>query len=279
MQKEPLSRALRGRTFEHEEFMEILYPDVVGSGGAPKRIMKPKRKGPDALPGCEDNDMPGTAVLNLQVDRTVFQHNSAMANARHQPTPMPQPNVARSLGPSRPSSTALPPRTNMANTSALTPPDETSHARHRFVPQGPNAGTVPTSDHRLSAGNAATAAAMQQNKRRRISTQAGFSVTANGNGVDGSAPLNVGATPGRTLLEDGVLTIAELLRTRAPPRWPEQALDIFFRDFADEDMDLQLKIAEKALADENKAMVFCKMPPAVRKHWVRRLREVHNRAL
>ncbi|EEY22486.1 conserved hypothetical protein [Verticillium alfalfae VaMs.102] len=55
-----------------------------------------------------------------------------------------------------------------------------------------------------------------------------------------------------------------------------EAMDIFFRDFADEDMDLQLKIAEKALADENKAMVFCKMPATLRKHWVKRLREVHN---
>lgn len=59
--------------------------------------------------------------------------------------------------------------------------------------------------------------------------------------------------------------------------WQEQAMDIFFRDFSAEDMDLQLKIAEKVLADENKAMVFCKMPDVLRRHWVKRLREVHNR--
>jgi hypothetical protein len=68
-----------------------------------------------------------------------------------------------------------------------------------------------------------------------------------------------------------------LLKARAPPRWPEQAMEIFFRDFADEDMDLQFKIAEKALTDDNKAMVFCKMPNALREHWVKKLREVHNR--
>ncbi|KAG7112092.1 Lipase 4 like protein [Verticillium longisporum] len=69
IEKEPLSRALRGRSFEHEEFMEILYPDVIGSGGAPKRIMKPKRKGPDVIQGPEDGiEMPGTGVLDLQVD-------------------------------------------------------------------------------------------------------------------------------------------------------------------------------------------------------------------
>ncbi|KAL2015079.1 hypothetical protein VTK56DRAFT_6329 [Thermocarpiscus australiensis] len=67
----------------------------------------------------------------------------------------------------------------------------------------------------------------------------------------------------------------------APPGWQEQALDIFFRDFAGEEMDLQLKIAEKVLAaDEGKAMVFCKMPDALRRHWVKRLREAaHGQAV
>ena len=64
-QKEPLSRALRGRPFDHEDFMEILYPDVIGSGGAPKRIMKPRRR-TDGQPGDEP-DMPGTAET-LKVD-------------------------------------------------------------------------------------------------------------------------------------------------------------------------------------------------------------------
>lgn len=253
--------------------MEILYPDVVGSGGAPKRIMKPKRKGPDTLPGCEDTDMPGTAVLNLQVDQTTFQHSPL----GHQRPQMPQPNVSSRMG-ARPTSTTLPPRTNMTNTSALTPPDETTnHTRKRFAPQGSNTGAMPTPDHRHSTGNPASA--MQQNKRRRISTQPSYSASTNNNTADAAAGSSGSVASGRNLLEDGVLTIAELLKARAPPRWPEQALDIFFRDFADEDMDLQLKIAEKALADENKAMVFCKMPPTVRKHWVKRLREVHNRAL
>ncbi|RSL96947.1 hypothetical protein CEP52_011203 [Fusarium oligoseptatum] len=64
IEREPLSRALRGRPFDHEDYMEILYPDVIGSGGAPKRIMKPRRRtdGPIA----EDPEMPGTGILNLQ---------------------------------------------------------------------------------------------------------------------------------------------------------------------------------------------------------------------
>lgn len=256
--------------------MEILYPDVVGSGGAPKRIMKPKRKGPDTLPGCEDTDMPGTGILNLQVDRTTFHHSPLSAPQR--PAIPPQPNVSSRLGP-RPTSTTLPPRTNIANTSALTPPDETTnHTRKRFAPQLSNSGGITTPDPRLSTHNTASAL-QQQNKRRRISSQASYGTSTNGSSADGGAGSGAGAIGGRGLLEEGVLSLAELLRARAPPRWPEQALEIFFRDFAEEDMDLQLKIAEKALADENKAMVFCKMPPAVRKHWVKRLREVHNRAL
>lgn len=80
-------------------------------------------------------------------------------------------------------------------------------------------------------------------------------------------------------IEDVLLSLADAFRTRAPPKWQEQAVEILFRDFEAEDPDLQLKIAEKALTDENKAMVFVKMTPALRKHWVGRLREVHQRNL
>ncbi|CRK33668.1 hypothetical protein BN1708_019263, partial [Verticillium longisporum] len=125
-------------------------------------------------------------------------------------------------------------------------------------------------------------------KRRRISSYSSASISTPGssaNAASASTPAFTTqsdaitasmAAAGKQLMEDGLLRIAEALKARSPPRWPEQAMDIFFRDFADEDMDLQLKIAEKALADENKAMVFCKMPATLRKHWVKRLREVHN---
>lgn len=255
-QKEPLSRALRGRPFEHEEFMAVLYPDVVGSGGAPKRIMKPKRKGPDALPGSDDSEMPGTAILNLQVDQT-FQPQAPQQQQQQQQAPRPaQPRhsmPAQGRPGGRPTSTTMPPRTNMPSTSALTPPDETaSHTRKRFMPPQQQPNATP---------------AQQQNKRRRISAQPPTTSTSESS----SNP----ARASRSALEDSVL---DLLRQRVPG-WPEQALDIFFRDFSDEDMDLQLKIAEKALADESKALIFCKMPAEMRRHWVKRLREVHNRAV
>ena len=238
--------------------MEVLYPDVVGSGGAPKRIMKPKRKGPDALPGSDDSEMPGTAILNLQVDQT-FQPQQQPPQQQQQAPRQPHPRhsmPAQGRPGARPTSTTMPPRTNMPSTSALTPPDETaSHTRKRFMPPQPQAPATSQTQQQ------------QQNKRRRISTQPPT--------ASASESASNPSRPSRSALED---TVLDLLRQRVPG-WPEQALDIFFRDFSDEDMDLQLKIAEKALADESKALIFCKMPAEMRRHWVKRLREVHNRAV
>ncbi|KAI3537608.1 hypothetical protein CABS01_14119 [Colletotrichum abscissum] len=311
IEKEPLSRALRGRPFDHESFMEILYPDVVGSGGAPKRIMKPKRKGPDVIQGSEDPDMPGTAVLDLQVEppygtssQTGINHQvqprgsvsqSPVAQVQqpmipqqqHQPQQQQQQQIQQQQQQQhqqpqqqqqRPTSTAIPPRTHIAGTSALTPPEETATGRKRFPQQ------VSTSD---TGGKAPTAPmgppAQPAEKRRRVS---GYTnpAQASGPGASNSHSHSHGndattanmVSAGKQLMEDGLIKIADALRGRSPPRWPEQAIDIFFRDFSDEDMDLQLKIAEKALADDNKAMIFCKMSPALRKHWVKRLRELHN---
>jgi hypothetical protein len=70
--------------------------------------------------------------------------------------------------------------------------------------------------------------------------------------------------------------LLEALRTRAAPRWREQALDIFFQEFSEEELDLQVKISENVLSIENKAMVFCKMPRNVRQHWVGKFREMHQ---
>ncbi|GKT85989.1 LOW QUALITY PROTEIN: hypothetical protein Ct61P_03839 [Colletotrichum tofieldiae] len=295
IEKEPLSRALRGRPFDHEQYMEILYPDVVGSGGAPKRIMKPKRKGPDVIQGSEDPDMPGTAVLDLQVEppyrppsqsginqqaqprgsvsqSPVAQVQQPMIPQQQQQQQQPQQPQQQQQPQQRPTSTAIPPRTHIAGTSALTPPEETATGRKRFPQQ------APTSD----AGGKAPTAPMgpptqPAEKRRRISGYTNprrRSSASSNHGNDASSASM--ASAGKQLMEDGLIKIADALRGRSPPKWPEQAIDIFFRDFSDEDMDLQLKIAEKALADDNKAMIFCKMSPALRKHWVKRLRELHN---
>jgi hypothetical protein len=70
--------------------------------------------------------------------------------------------------------------------------------------------------------------------------------------------------------------VVEAIKARAAPRWRELALDLFFREHADEELDLQVKISENVLSNETKAMVFCKMPDRVRQHWVGKFREMHQ---
>lgn len=97
---------------------------------------------------------------------------------------------------------------------------------------------------------------------------------AAGSQTQSGEPTTVAGLLQLPLLEE----VLETLKTRAaPPRWREQALDIFFREFSGEELDLQVKISENVLSNnENKAMVFCKMPPLVRQHWVGKFREMHQ---
>lgn len=291
--------------------MEILYPDVIGSGGAPKRIMKPKRKGPDVIQS-DDPEMPGTGVMDLQVDapyRPPSQAGMVQPQVQQQiPQQLPQqvqqqrqsfssPTTVQARQMSmqqqqRPTSTAIPPRTHIAGTSALTPPEETAiHGRRRFA-AGQAGHTQAAADKAPTAamGPPATHGTGQQQppeKRRRISSYSQNNAVVAGS-ASGSSSVQAASTPvaaagdssvgvSKQVVEDSIVMIADALRGRVPACWPEQAIEIFFRDFHDEDMDLQLKIAEKALADETKAMIFCKMSTTLRKHWVKRLRELHNR--
>ena len=240
MQKEPLSRSLKGRPFDHEQYFMILYPDVVGSGGAPKRITKGGRRKTAEHGGAEELETPGTGMMEMLADATYGQLSRQSIAAPPPPEPTP------SMMPPHPTSAIHPPRASIASTSALTPPEENvPQTRKRLMPTD-------------NAGNSAAA------KRRRATS-----------GADADPAVQAAAVPAA----DSIIALADFLRTGKPRlSWAEQALEIFFRDFADEDMDLQMKIAEKALADENKALVFCKMPATLRKHWVKRLREVHNRS-
>jgi len=110
-------------------------------------------------------------------------------------------------------------------------------------------------------------------KRRRTASNS-VDHASQASGIASSSAASSLSTP------DAVTALAELTRLIKPKlTWAEQAVEIFFRDFSQEDMDFQLKVAEKALTDENKAMVFCKMPSDVRRHWIKRLREAHNRSI
>lgn len=228
--------------------------------------------------------------MNLLSDATYGSNNNGSMSAggqqqqqqqqqaqqpRQQPTSAPIPSPA-TLGtqqqqqqqqPQRPTSAAIPPRTSITSTSALTPPEEMPHnTRQRFLAPGGD------QQHRRGAGDAGG----HVDKRRRTDY---LNVQPPPTSSAGASGVGTSQSPSQNQDASGISALAEALRSAraARPGWSEQALDIFFRDFGEEDMDLQIKIAEKALAaDENKAMVFCKMPVVLRKHWVKRLREVHN---
>ncbi|OTB03877.1 hypothetical protein M426DRAFT_59707 [Hypoxylon sp. CI-4A] len=277
-EKEPLSKALRGRPFDHEEYMEILFPDVVGSGGAPKRIMKPRRRNPDgtlsARPSTADQTVIDPSLDGSIYTQTPTQPTPQQTQPLAQPMtqPIPTPTITQPM--QRPSSTTIPPRTSIsANPSALTPPDEqvpNTQAQKRPNPN-PSPGYPEKRRGRPSR--------FSSNFYNQQSINASSSSSAAPRAATPSASNGLHPSFNSGLVEDSLFAVADALKARSPPKWPEQAVEIFFREFADEDADLQLKIAEKALTDENKAMVFVKMTPALRRHWVGRLREVHMRNL
>ncbi|KAK6827477.1 hypothetical protein PG987_010818 [Apiospora arundinis] len=301
-EKEPLSRALRGRAFDHEEFMEILFPDVIGSGGAPKRVMKGKRKDTDGTPTTATVDLTGTpssATGAPAIDPNLYSQTPSQTPIQPQPSqvsqvPVPTPPSIQPV--QRPTSAVLPPRTSITSTSALTPPDEnvpstagTAAANHkkRNAPEPPwicSLGETTRSPLQIFI-EPVQQRALEHDAHNHIHTPANAATTTT------ATPLLGGVRPqpihpsfnSSGLVEEGLLALADALRSssreRHAPKWSEQAMEIFFRDFADEDPDLQLKIAEKALTDENKALVFAKSTPELRRHWVGRLREVHMRNL
>ncbi|KAI1362038.1 Myb/SANT-like DNA-binding domain-containing protein [Xylaria arbuscula] len=272
-EKEPLSKALRGRPFDHEEYMEVLFPDVVGSGGAPKRIMKPRRRNADGtlVPRSSDAD---TSTVDPSLD-TSTAHSQVPSQPQMLP-PTPQVPTASTQPIQRTTSTTVPSRTSTVTTAnALTPPDETTpNTQSRKRPQTDSTPANPEK-RRGRPSRFAPSFYNQQSTSTNPNTSTGASSTSTTNVARSPPPPSVPTG----LIENGILSLAEALKARAVPRWPEQAIEILFRDFADEDLDLQLKIAEKALTDDNKAMLFVKMTHVLRRHWIGRLREVHMRNL
>ncbi|KAI0856055.1 Myb/SANT-like DNA-binding domain-containing protein [Xylaria cubensis] len=285
-EKEPLSKALRGRPFDHEEYMEILFPDVVGSGGAPKRIMKPRRRNPDGSMPPRPSDI-DTSALDPALDASTVVYGQTPSQTPLQQMPPPTQPLSSPATAQRSVSTAIPPRTSTSaasNINALTPPDEpTPDAQARKRPNPDPALGNPE----RRRGRPSRFAPSFYNQSSTASVPPASSSTGGGASSTSAnlANTNTNSTPPPLpvptgLVETGILSLAEALRAaRAAPKWPEQAVEILFREFADEDLDLQLKIAEKALTDDNKAMVFVKMTPVLRRHWVGRLRDFHMRNL
>lgn len=278
IEKEPLSKALRGRPFDHEEYMEILYPDVIGSGGAPKRIMKPRRR-TDGQPG-DESEMPGTGVLHLQ---------SEPSNG---PTSQDSPGPAESSSSQTSTSAALPPRTATTQPSALTPPDEPANqAKKRALPIAQSDGlfgtTPPPPPPPSSAHHGRTLLLAASPGKRQRTSLADDSVAvgpASSNNLLPNTDASTcespsGAPPATTRWTRSPSQpppekpICDVVQSSIGSRWCEMALEQFFGDFADADMDLQIKIAENVLVDESKALMYCKMSWRMRQHWVMRLDE------
>jgi hypothetical protein len=318
--------------------MEILYPDVIGSGGAPKRVMKPRRRTDGQL--SDESDMPGTGVLNLQGDH--HSHSMQLLSAsnsplQQRPSLMQTPSGSSSgsgsggtTGSYQRAALSLPPRTATGGTqSALTPPDEnlphhssgSGSARQSLAGvmsrPSPFDGSMPGSSSTPDSMHLHAPLLVSPEKRRRISdyesSVSGTSATApsttnnpaananasgpvvaahpttdppsstsinngNGNSNSNSSSASLRALEAQLLqssplLEDLVSALRSHGGGGGAEKWREEALDAFFREFAGEDLDLQVRVAEEVLSDEHRAMAFCKMPARVRQHWVRRLRE------
>ncbi|PNY24979.1 Uncharacterized protein TCAP_05066 [Tolypocladium capitatum] len=259
IEREPLSRALRGRPFDHEDFMEILYPDVIGSGGAPKRIMKPRRR-TDGQPG-DETDMPGTGILNLLSDPAPGQAIDSPEGRRASPSQTPTGSATGPAAHSRPTSAAMPPRTvAVCLTSALTPPDETpNQAKKRALPPGPADGpfeTSPSSSTTPSGSLLQSAASPEKRQRTSIHGDTLPSTTGSTLNSSATAPSSANTTPlsgtdGPILSNQQCSHAAYALDARSDLRWQEAALDLFFKEFADQDLDLQsARVLQDALAGE-----------------------------
>ncbi|KAK1246515.1 hypothetical protein MKX08_000317 [Trichoderma sp. CBMAI-0020] len=290
IEREPLSRALRGRPFDHEEYMEVLYPDVVGSGGAPKRIMKPRRK-TDGQP-CDDTEMPGTGVLNLQADATPLLVQDS-ADGQSQPPPSPQKS-SQNQAPAtlssgsgtqqRPTTAPSVPRNLTAGQATVLTPPEDSQPQSRKRPS-PMASLQSVDFSQQASGPALSQSALPNSpeKRRRLSHRDDSASSASvptpllASSLPATGTKSTPDTRSRPETQAAHLqTIIEALdyfsKASRSRMWREEAVDLLFKDFADEDADLKINISENVLSDEHKAMVFCKMPLHLRQHWIKKLR-------
>jgi hypothetical protein len=320
--------------------MEILYPDVIGSGGAPKRIMKPRRR-TDGQPG-DDSEMPGTGTFTLSNSNDAASVSQSDINSPEQSRPsLSQTPSGSSSGsvtvPQRPTSTAIPPRTaaGARSSSVLTPPDETvplpasvtvptgtPSAQNRKRPLKADDLTPASSEYPMStaktlvdSGPVSQHTSSSPDKRRKTiespasipqpqqqqplltstptrppprplptpaagASSSSYSPHPSSKTNPSSSfaiPLAASPPPSTTPALHSPTTAAaldtaslgnrllvellEAVRARGSgPKWREEALDLFFRDFSQEELDLQVKISENVLSNENKAMVFCKMP-------------------
>ncbi|OAA69124.1 hypothetical protein ISF_03499 [Cordyceps fumosorosea ARSEF 2679] len=254
IEREPLSRALRGRPFDHEDYMETLYPDVIGSGGAPKRIMKPKRR--DGQLG-DDSELAGPNASILSTDQAVTGQQSGVESPGTQSAV--NAGSGSQPGATTPSSTV--PTLATTQGSALTPPEDTA------APSKKRSLTGADLDGSLSAANTpsrldTSSQTVSLEKRLRFSAPddatANLSTSRTSRGAD-HASLDA---DGDQLSDGGAQEPQYQGAARGSGElWREKAVDLFYREFSAEELDLQVRIPQRLLGNDHTAMVFCKMPP------------------
>lgn len=270
IEREPLSRALRGRSFAHEDFMEILYPDVIGSGGAPKRIMKTRRRVDGII--IDEVDTPGAGVLNLQIDSSP-SHAVEVAERQCAAPAMPSTSV------SMPAWTA----TGQPGTD-----EPTNQAKKRAFPHDAAEGTTLAESPPSSCFTSINVPAGSPGKRVRTAIQVDASsagdsaivTTGSASSLPAPSPSNTTPLSAPTVpahVSEAAWEEPETTKNRSGLQWQEMAVDLYFREFGHQDFDLQIRITESILRDEHRALVFCKMPWRLRQYWVSKWTEAHHR--
>ncbi|TQV94023.1 hypothetical protein V2A60_002909 [Cordyceps javanica] len=254
IEREPLSRALRGRPFDHEDYMETLYPDVIGSGGAPKRIMKPKRR--DGQLG-DDSELIGANTSILSTEPAVTGQQSGIESPSTQSAPNPNSSQPGITTPSTaPTSTTI-------QSSVLTPPEDTAVLSKKRSPAGADLDScLPVSSTPSRPGSSQTGP-LEKRIRFSASEDAGSPVVASSTSLPTSQPAPSRDRGPVGTASDGLRGAQDMSCTEtrgSAGQWCEEAVDLFYRDFSAEELDLQVRIPQELLSNEHTAMVFCKMP-------------------
>lgn len=236
--------------------------------------MKPKRR--DGQPG-DDSELAVANTSLLSVDQAVTGQQSCLESPSTQPFP------TASSGP--PSITTPPTVLTSATAqgSVLTPPEDTAVVNKKRSLAGVDlegSSSASNTPSRLDASQTGS-----PEKRIRFSASENGAPPAPASSASLSVPRTLkhsdsGSQDSDTGNHSGVQDVSCTGAAAAAAAaggsdsapWREKAVDLFYRDFSAEELDLQVKVPQELFSNEHTAMVFCKMPCQVREHWVRSLR-------
>lgn len=227
--------------------------------------MKPKRR--DGQIG-DDSELVGANTSIVSTDQTAVGQQSVLDSPGAQSANL----VVAQPGATTPSTAVT---STAAQGSALTPPeDPTILSKKRTLANTDveNSLSVSNTPSRLDTSQAGSP---EKRIRFSASEDAGLSVTAASTTF--STPQATGGMGRSSADADsgslrGMQDLLGSLAGSSSAQWREKAVDLFYRDFSAEELDLQVRVPQELFSNEHTAMVFCKMPCQVREHWVRSLR-------